>query len=199
MPAWDVNYAFEQFSAHRAVIEAAKDTNEATTRLRAIDTMLFQVLGWDRTDVDSEQYVRAEGYADYVLRHGEVSAGVVEAKRDGEAFTLAGTEYSADPIGFQLLSSEAAAARAAVLQAAGYAASLGAKYIAATNGHQYIITLAFIPGVPVEHRSVLVFESLDAISSRFRAFYEALSPASVRGNMLASKLMESRRAPAPTK
>lgn len=199
MPNWDASFAYDQFVKHRALMEAAKGANEATTRLRAINTMLFEVLGWDQRDVDAETHVRAEGYADYVLRYGEVSIGVVEAKRDGETFVLTGAKYTAEPAGFALLSKESKAAREAILQAAGYAASLGAKYVAITNGHQYIITLAFVSGVPIEHRSVMVFESLDAIAGRFRPFFECLSPAGVRANALAGKLLESRRAPAPTK
>lgn len=199
MPKWDADYAYVQFLKHRSLMEAAKGTNEATTRLRAIDTMVFDVLGWDHNDVDVETYVRVEGYADYVLRHGEVSIGVIEAKRDGETFVLTGSQYSAEPVGFGLLSKESKAAREAVAQAAGYAASLGARYVAITNGHQYIVALAFVPGVSIEHRSVIVFESLDAIAQRFRVFFDALSPSGVRANALASKLIESRRAPAPAK
>lgn len=199
MPNWDANYAYDKFVKHRALIEAAKGTNEATTRLRAINTMLFEVLGWDAKDVDAETYVRAEGFADYVLRHGGVSIGVVEAKRDGETFVLGGVRHSAEPVGFGLLAKESKPAREAMIQAAGYAASLGTKYVAITNGHQYVITLAFVPGVPIEHRSVMVFESLDAIAERFRVFFDCLSPAGVQANALAAKLLESRRAPAPTK
>lgn len=199
MPNWDANYAYDQFVKHRALIEAAKGTNEATTRLRAINTMLFGVLGWDAKDVEAETYVRAEGFADYVLRHGTTSIGVVEAKRDGETFVLGGVKHDADPVGFGLLAKESKPAREAMIQAAGYAASLGTKYVAITNGYQYVITLAFVPGVPIEHRSVMVFESLDAIAERFRVFFDCLSPAGVQANALAARLLESRRAPAPTK
>ena len=199
MPYWDANYAFDQFEKHRASIEATKGTNEATTRLRSINTMLFQVLGWDVKDIDAETHVRSGGFADYVLRHGEVSVGVVEAKRDGETFVLGDIRYGAEPVGFGLLAKESKPASEAMTQAAGYAAALGTRYVAITNGHQYVITLAFVPGVRIEHRSVMVFESLDAIAARFRSFFECLSPAGMQANALAAKLLESRRAPAPTK
>lgn len=198
MTTWDANYAYDLFSNRRKLIEAAKGTNEATTRLRAINTMFFDVLGWDLKDVDAETYVRAEGYADYVLRFREVPIGVIEAKREGDTFVLNGS-YSREPIGFGLLSKESKVAREAMLQAAGYASMLGARYVAITNGHQYIVTLPYVPGVRVENRSVLVFESLDAIAYRFREFFDCLSPAGVKGNTLAGRLLESRRAPAPAK
>ncbi len=199
MPDWTADYAFDQLTRCRERIDAAKGTNEAKTRLLAIDTTLFDVLGWDHQDVEVEEYVREEGYADYVLRHGGVPICVVEAKRDGESFVLSGTAYSAEPVGFGLLSNESKASRKALVQAVGYAASLGATYVAITNGHQYIITLAFVPGIALEKRSVLVFENLDAMIDRFRVFHDALSPLGVRTNALSSKLVESRRAPAPTK
>lgn len=199
MSNWDANYAHDQFVKLRSLIEAAKGSNEATTRLRAINTMLIDVLGWDIKDVDAETFVRAEGFADYVLRHGDTSIGVVEAKRDEETFLLGDTPYQDKPVGFGLLAKESKPAREAMIQAAGYAAALGTKYVAITNGHQYIITLAFVPGVPIEQRSVIVFEGLDAIESRFRHFFECLSPAGIQANALAAKLLESRRAPAPTK
>lgn len=199
MSTTETNYAYDQYVKHRQQIEAAKGTNEATTRLRAIDTMLFSVLGWDPKNVDVETYVRCEGFADYVLGHRGTSIGIVEAKRDGETFLLSGTKFADKPIGFGLLAKESKSAREAMIQAAGYAAALGTKYVAITNGHQYIITLAYVPGVPIEHRSVIVFESLDAIAARFRLFFDCLSSVGLQSNALAAKLLESRRAPAPTK
>lgn len=199
MTHWNADYAYEQFLKHRDLIEAAKGTNEATTRLRAINTMLFDVLGWEPKAVDAETHVRAEGFADYVLRHGGTSIGVIEAKRDGETFVLGNTKFRAEPVGFALLAKESKVAREAMIQSAGYAAALGTRYVAITNGHQYVITLAFVPGVQIEHRSVMVFEGLEAIDSRFRLFFECLSPEGVQANNLAAKLLESRRAPAPTK
>ena len=136
MPHWNVDHAFDQFKHHRTAIETASGSNEATTRLRAIDTLVFEVLGWDRQDVDAETYVRDEGYADYALCNGEEITCVIEAKRDGQAFVLSGVDYSEKAVSFGLLAKESSAARKAMIQAAGYAASLGARYVAITNGHQ---------------------------------------------------------------
>ena len=59
--------------------------NEAETRLKIIDQVLFQVLGWTHADVNVEERVGEDGrtkFADYVLRTG-MTAIVVEAKRWG--------------------------------------------------------------------------------------------------------------------
>ena len=45
--------------------------NESTTRLRAVDTILFDVLSWDKAAVETEKYCRSEGYADYVFTINE--------------------------------------------------------------------------------------------------------------------------------
>ncbi len=57
--------------------------NEAETRLKLIDMILFSVLGWTRDDVSVEERVSEDGkttFADYVLRTG-MTAIVVEAKK----------------------------------------------------------------------------------------------------------------------
>src|SRR5690348_15516821 len=65
------------------------EANEAETRLKLIDLILFQVLGWTHADVSVETRVAEDGkttFADYVLRTA-MSAVVVEAKRVGASFT----------------------------------------------------------------------------------------------------------------
>ena len=61
MPEYDI--LFDQLQSQEPVIASAAGTSEATTRLRAIDVVLFDVLGWDRTEVEAEKYCRTEGYA----------------------------------------------------------------------------------------------------------------------------------------
>lgn len=67
MPNFSREYAYEQLLKHESLIRAASCTNESTTRMRAIDTMLFDVLGWEKQDIETERHVRAEGYADYAF------------------------------------------------------------------------------------------------------------------------------------
>jgi len=62
---WTSDYAFEQLAKHTDVIEGAAGKNEATTRMRAIDTIIFDVLGWDKLKVETEKHARATGFVDY--------------------------------------------------------------------------------------------------------------------------------------
>lgn len=133
--SWSRDFAFEQLRQHQALISAAADQNEATTRVRAIDTMLFSVLGWGRSIVEAEKYCRAVGYADYIFRQDKSICLVLEAKRDEASFVLPARAYGANPVGFALLSSECPAAQDALTQASGYSAALGARYSCISNGH----------------------------------------------------------------
>src|SRR5690348_6749396 len=82
----------DPFSSARAKITnlardyaATGDMNEATTRLRIIDRLLFDCLGWHTSEVVAEDY-HAGDYVDYALGQGpEV---ILEAKREGIYFTL---------------------------------------------------------------------------------------------------------------
>jgi hypothetical protein len=196
---WSAEHSFEQLQRLKGVVDGAQGSNEAATRLRAIDTMLFDVLGWDRTRVDVERYCRAEGYADYAFMDSTGLSLVLEAKRADATFLLPANRFTEKPVGFALLAKECPAADSALRQALGYAASLGARYIAITNGFQWLLTLTFVPNQPVSDRSVLVFESVAALENRFRLFFDSLSPDGVAENRSQDALLERRKAPPPSK
>ena len=200
MPQLSAEMSFEQFEKHEKTIQAAVGTNESTTRLLAIDTMLFDVLGWEKTEVETEKYNRAVGYSDYAfIVNGSVSL-ILEAKRQGKGFVLPELKLPSEPIGFSLLTQESPEAEKALRQVIGYAAAEGARYVAISNGHQWLLMQAFIPNVPVDKRSVFVFESLEAIKEdKFRLFHSCFGPEGIRGNLPADKLLENRKAPAPSK
>jgi len=76
----------------KEIILSAKDltlssANEANTRLKVIDRIVFEILGWKRSDVEVEEHVSEDGestYADYVLRTA-MTAIVIEAKKVGQS------------------------------------------------------------------------------------------------------------------
>ena len=103
MPGWDEYFAFEKLREHKANIAAAAGSNEATTRLRAIDTMLFEVLGWDKLDVDTELYCRAEGFADFAMKDEMSICLIVEAKKADETFVIPARVFGGAPVGFPLI------------------------------------------------------------------------------------------------
>ena len=176
MTALPVDVAYSQFIDKKsALARLAPDANEATTRLRAIDTMLFDVLDWLKEDVEPEKYCRAKGYADYVCHADGRKLLVIEAKRSGKTFVVSSDPLENRPYSFGFIASESKEAAVALQQAIGYAATLGAHYVAITNGKQWLLALTFVEGKELNERLVFVFESFDAIANRFRFFWRCLS------------------------
>ena len=173
--------------------------NESTTRLRAIDTILFDILSWDKSSVETEKYCRAEGYADYVFILDENPCLVLEAKRSGIDFVLPARSFEDRPYAFGLLAKECPQAMNALNQAIGYAATLGARYVAISNGHQWLLSLTFVQGQVLERRLVYVFESLEVISSRFLKFYSCFSKECIQKNTVSRDLLDTLKLPPPAK
>jgi hypothetical protein len=199
VPNWDVHHAFEKFEAHRKALPKLEECNEDTTRLRAIDTLLFDVLGWDRNKVETEKYSRTTGFADYAFSQSQTICLILEAKRSGIAFVLPGRTYPKKPVSFALLAKECPEAEAALTQACMYAVVHGARYVAVSNGTQWLLSLTFVSNQPLQQRSVFVYESIEAIADRFDEFYHCFSPLAISTNIPNAALLENRKAPAPAK
>lgn len=179
--------------------DLTKLDNEATTRLRAIDSILFDVLAWDKRVVEAEKYCRAEGYADYAFLFKGTPVLVLEAKRSGIDFVLPNRAFENRPYVFGILATECQAATKALQQAIGYAATLGARYVAISNGHQWLMSMTFVPNQPLDSRLVYVFESLDAVATRFGKFWACFSTDGLQQNAVAKDLMDTLKLPAPAK
>lgn len=173
--------------------------NESTTRMRAIDTVLFDVLAWDKRDVETERYCRAEGYADYVFSTKNIPAFVLEAKKSGIDFVLPDRVFENRPYVFGLFAKECSAAAKALQQSIGYAATLGARYVGISNGHQWLLAMTFVQDQPLDARLVYIFESFDAILERFSNFWSCFSPQGVEQNSASKYLIDNLKLPAPPK
>ena len=106
----------------------AATSNEAETRLKAINLMLFDILDWELSDVEVEKYCRAVGFSDYVFEPDKKIALIIEAKKVAVGFTIPDARYKTDPVCFALIEQDCPEAGAALRQGLGYAASLGARY-----------------------------------------------------------------------
>ena len=196
---WLADNAFIAFKSLRNSLGADDEANEATTRLRVIDRVLFEVLRWDHNEVRPESYVERVGYLDYEFGVHPQCALVLEAKREGKAFVLPNQVYGPDPVPFGLIATECKAAAAALTQAQNYANQRGSRYSAISNGHQWLLSMTFVPNQSIDDRLVFVFESLDAIESKFRVFFNCFSPTAIHVNLPSGHLLDARRAPAPPK
>lgn len=197
---WLADDAHRTFRELYDTLKPNDDMNEATTRMRLIDEILFKVLRWDTNDVTPETHVKNIGYLDYEFGPRPQCSLVLEAKREGKAFILPGRNYPPEPVPFGLIATECKDAAAALTQAQNYANQRGARYSAISNGHQWLLTMTFVANQTIEDRLIYVFESLDAIrSNKFREFFECFSPMAIRSNLPTRALLDARRAPAPAK
>lgn len=113
------------------------DANEAETRLKVINHVIYDVLGWTHADVKPEDRVSEDGattWADYVLRTG-MTGIVIEAKKAGATFD------NVPNIRRALLNAKlvSGALGDAIVQARDYARKLSIPFAVVTNGDSWIV------------------------------------------------------------
>ncbi len=144
--------------------------NEATTRLRVIDRILIEVLGWDRGEIIPEASTDT-GYLDYLFTVQGYNPFVLEAKRTGHDLVNTITSKTINPqIGGAALKS----AQEGVRQALRYCSEQGAPFAALTSGKVWIGFLTG-GGKPLKDRKTFVFPSLQSITEDFGTFYDLFS------------------------
>jgi len=109
-------------------------SSEAETRFQIIDTMIIEVLGWSRKQINVEERITAEedgGYVDYLMRNKDQMI-LVEAKRYGITFATATNRTRLSLSGTVLTRK---GIKQAIEQAEQYAETLsGIDAIVVTNG-----------------------------------------------------------------
>jgi hypothetical protein len=166
------------------------DRNEATTRLHLIDTLLTDVLGWPKEQIEAEEAYDRE-YTDYSLGR-PATRMIVEAKREGNYFSV--------PVGINSLvhrltslteGKDGKLLKAAIEQVAGYCARRGVQLAAVCNGTQLVAFLGVrTDGTPPLQGSGLVFPSLSAMRENFSELWNNLSRAGVEARNLYITLRE---------
>lgn len=148
------------------------DMNEAQTRFHIIDKILFDCLGWDRTEVEVENNEDTK-FTDYEL--GKPRVAIVEAKREGVAFEIPAEsdKLVRDLRSIMRLSSEA---KEAITQAQSYCSKRGVPIAIVTNGHQFISFLASRQdGTNVFDGKAIVFRSLEHFYDNFDKAWQLFS------------------------
>lgn len=168
---------------------ALQDANEAETRLKLIDEIIFNVLGWLKEDVTVEERVSEDNrttYTDYIIRTAN-TAIIVEAKRIGATF------HEIPDKNRTLLSGKImkGSTGEAIIQARDYCRSKSIEFAVVTNGHQWII----FPGtrtdqVEFKKSTAIIFGSLsDALSTDLEYFNSLLSRDGVINGYLSKELL----------
>lgn len=166
-----------------------ENANEAATRLKVIDKILRDILGWLDDDISPEEHVTEDGnttYSDYILRTAN-AAIVVEAKKVGAAFAVSPSSRKVK-LSNSFLQSELGSA---IIQARDYARKFGIDYAVATNGSVWAVFPAQRHDQVKFNDSVaLVFWSLtDILHDSYQEFHDLLSRDAVISGSLESHLL----------
>ncbi|CAM3557961.1 Type I site-specific deoxyribonuclease [Bordetella sputigena] len=165
------------------------DANEAATRLKVVDRVLREVLGWSDSDINPEEHVSEDGnstFADYVLTTANVGV-VVETKKIGAAFSIPMLRRKE-----RLNKSFVVGALGeAIIQARDYCRGLGIDFAVVTNGDAWIIFPAQRHDrMSFQDSYALVFPTLlSALSDDFQEFHELLARDSVINGSLETALI----------
>jgi hypothetical protein len=170
-----IDQAYERLLKIRAEIEAAITVgpNEADTRLKVLDRILFEILEWKHEAVFAEPPTPS-GYIDYKLTIGEQrGAMVIEAKKMGrlkpgakndEVMTVA----LSGPVVKPLMDG--------IRQAMRYAVENGVPVAAVTDGNTWLFFRASrTDGVPPLQGKGILFPSFAAVVEDFAKFVELLN------------------------
>lgn len=174
-------------------VEALRKTqsNEAETRLKLINRILLEILGWTHSDLNVEERVSEDGkvkYADYILRTGFTSI-VVEAKKVGQFDSdLSLPNKRNQRLSNTFLNSKVGEA---IRQARDYARKMSIPFAAVTDGSHWIIFPATrTDEVKFSDSKAIIFKDAEsALRDHLRDFLDLFSRDAVIGGALNNALL----------
>ena len=161
------------------------DKNEAETRLKIIDRIFRDCLGWELSDISVEENYNGT-YTDYIFSTSN-KALIVEAKKEGTYFEIPNSNRLKKSI--KALTSNNDELKAAIIQVTNYCKERGIEFAVLCNGHQVV---AFVgsrnDGIAPLEAEAFVFESLNEIKEHFKIFWNILSKNAIADRTLFKKL-----------
>lgn len=172
----EIDQSFEAFQRLLLQLPSFQDTlgNEAAVRLKIIDAVLIEVLGWRKEDISPEEPAGG-GFIDYKLSIDGVGRAVVEAKKVGREFGLAertdGSAYKLSGPVFQNPDSQEG-----IHQAIRYSSFKNTELACVTNGFEWIVFRSnrVGDGTDTLEGKAFVFASLEGVRDKFRMFFDLL-------------------------
>lgn len=167
--------AFDIFLNKKADLERLiqNDINEANTRLKIIDVIFIEILGWNKTEeIILEETVgnrkHKKLYVDYVFE-SDLNKFLIEAKRVESYFNIPKTHNKIYKSTGVIRNGN----ENYIDQAVNYMNSLGTPFCVLCNGNQFIIIRKKSLS---RNKDVFVFRDFNDIQSNFTKFYNILSP-----------------------
>lgn len=172
-----IDLAHETFRSLLSEIGDYQNTiySEEDTRVKVIDRVFTDVLGWPFADFTTEVQA-GNGFIDYRYQVNGVNRLIVEAKRDGIRFGI-DDSYSGRALKLSGPVLNKKAVKDGLEQAIGYAAHKGVELACLTNGHEWLVFRAnrMGDGKDVLDGFSIVFSSLNEVAKGFNLFYDLLS------------------------
>ena len=172
-----VDKAFQNFQKVIGDLPNFQSTlvSEADVRLKILDTILTNVLGWSKADIQTEEKA-GQGFLDYKLTIEGIAKVVIEAKRTERSFNLnsricGGTYKLSGPI---LKNSDV---QEGINQAIEYSAYKGTELACVTNGIEWVVFRSnrIGDGTDTLEGKAFIFESLVCVKDEFSLFYDLLA------------------------
>jgi hypothetical protein len=172
MTNFDVDKAFEFFKK-LAKNMTTTGLSETDSRVKVIDPIFKDCLGWSEDDIKREEHVH-KGFVDYIFSLDGRPSFVLEAKKVGNAFLIP-LALNKPRYKISGVISTDNKIKGAIDQAHEYSIECGTKYGVVTNGHQFIIFESFKHSGKWREGYCLVFNSLEDIEKHFSFFLNVLS------------------------
>lgn len=163
----------------------APDLSEADTRVKFIDPIFRDALGWRETEIHREEPV-AEGFADYSFGN-EFRWFHVEAKRTAPRFGLRmpSKKRRVKLSSTHLLKNNDM--KPLLQQAASYSFGLGTEFAVLTNGTQFILFQSITKGRRWTEGDALIWHDHQDILDNFAEFWELLARVNVERGILSER------------
>jgi hypothetical protein len=148
---------------------------EQDTRVKVIDRMLHEVLGWSLADIQTEA-ATGRAFIDYKMTMSGLSRMIVEAKRDGRDLGVA----QCDPGRSYLLNGPVFknnTAQEGIQQCIEYCGRMNTELACITNGREWIIFRGSRAGdgKDTTEGKAFVFPDLVAVKDKFKLFFALLA------------------------
>jgi hypothetical protein len=179
---------FASFCAQRG------GASEADTRIKLIDRVLKDVLGWPEASISREDHVNS-GFIDYCLTVNLVPTLAVEAKRQDASFSLA-KKHAEDWYQLDGVLVQTKQIKDAIDQVRGYCDDHDPpiRYAVATNGYTWIVFRAVRDDIGWRKGRARVFASLEEVAENFTPFWNLLSYRQVAAGSLSEAFSSSLKA-----
>jgi len=180
-----IDVAFEKFKSLAQKVKESSYWNsvisEEDVRMKIINPIFTDILGWPMQDILCES-TAGKQYIDYCCKLKGLNRLIIEAKKTARDLGI-NEDHAARFFQLKGAVFHTEAAREGIDQAIRYCGLKSVDLACLTNGHQWAVFRGRgNEGTDTLENLACVFGGLDAVTTKFKDFYELLSYEAVEGN-----------------